>query len=174
LARAWPLNVPGFHRVILGDDVTLDLLVGAVDAVLPQVTARVNDSIWRPAHRRMGAHAGEAGSARRDAARASGRRGAGVGADGSRLRMPAGDGDGDDIAAVYRAAGRRWRAPEPVRRAVVIGAGLAGSSAAHRLCARGWQVTLIERHAQPAQEASGNLAASSCRCCPRTTTSRRA
>jgi tRNA 5-methylaminomethyl-2-thiouridine biosynthesis bifunctional protein len=49
-------------------------------------------------------------------------------------------------------------AAEPVRRAVVIGAGLAGSSAAHRLCARGWQVTLIERHAQPAQEASGNLA----------------
>jgi tRNA 5-methylaminomethyl-2-thiouridine biosynthesis bifunctional protein len=44
------------------------------------------------------------------------------------------------------------------RRAVVIGAGVAGSSAAHRLCARGWQVTLIERHAQPAQEASGNLA----------------
>jgi glycine/D-amino acid oxidase-like deaminating enzyme len=50
------------------------------------------------------------------------------------------------------------RAPVPVRRAIVIGAGVAGSSAAHRLCARGWQVTLIERHAQPAQEASGNLA----------------
>jgi hypothetical protein len=37
-ACAWPLNLPGFHRVILGDDVTLDLLVGALDAVLPQVT----------------------------------------------------------------------------------------------------------------------------------------
>jgi tRNA 5-methylaminomethyl-2-thiouridine biosynthesis bifunctional protein len=48
--------------------------------------------------------------------------------------------------------------PEPVRRAIVIGAGLAGSSAAHRLCARGWEVTLIERHAEVAQEASGNLA----------------
>lgn len=44
------------------------------------------------------------------------------------------------------------------KRAVVIGAGLAGSSACRRLCASGWDVTLIERHAQPAQEASGNLA----------------
>ena len=44
------------------------------------------------------------------------------------------------------------------KRAVVIGAGLAGSSACRRLCASGWEVTLIERHAQPAQEASGNLA----------------
>ena len=41
---------------------------------------------------------------------------------------------------------------------IPIGAGLAGSSACRRLCASGWEVTLIERHAQPAQEASGNLA----------------
>ena len=46
----------------------------------------------------------------------------------------------------------------PERRAIVIGAGLAGSAACERLCARGWQVTLVERHAQPAMEASGNLA----------------
>jgi tRNA 5-methylaminomethyl-2-thiouridine biosynthesis bifunctional protein len=45
-----------------------------------------------------------------------------------------------------------------VRRAVVIGAGVAGSAACHRLCARGWDVTLIERHDSPAQEASGNHA----------------
>ena len=44
------------------------------------------------------------------------------------------------------------------RRAIVVGAGLAGSAACERLCARGWQVTLVERHAQPATEASGNLA----------------
>lgn len=51
--------------------------------------------------------------------------------------------------------------PRPVpgeRRAIVVGAGLAGSAACERLCARGWQVTLVERHAQPAMEASGNLA----------------
>ncbi|MDB5748528.1 MAG: tRNA 5-methylaminomethyl-2-thiouridine biosynthesis protein, partial [Massilia sp.] len=48
--------------------------------------------------------------------------------------------------------------PPPRRHAVVIGAGLAGCAAAERLCARGWEVTLVERHAAPASEASGNLA----------------
>jgi tRNA 5-methylaminomethyl-2-thiouridine biosynthesis bifunctional protein len=44
------------------------------------------------------------------------------------------------------------------RSAVVIGAGLAGTSCAHRLAARGWQVQLLEQHAAPAMEASGNPA----------------
>jgi tRNA 5-methylaminomethyl-2-thiouridine biosynthesis bifunctional protein len=44
------------------------------------------------------------------------------------------------------------------RRAVVIGAGLAGAAVCERLCARGWEVELHERHAEPAQEASGNHA----------------
>ncbi len=44
--------------------------------------------------------------------------------------------------------------------AVVIGAGLAGAAICERLCARGWQVRLMERHAIPAQEASGNHAGS--------------
>src|SRR4051812_8010132 len=44
------------------------------------------------------------------------------------------------------------------RKASVIGAGLAGAAMCERLCARGWEVTLHERHAGPAQEASGNLA----------------
>jgi tRNA 5-methylaminomethyl-2-thiouridine biosynthesis bifunctional protein len=42
--------------------------------------------------------------------------------------------------------------------AIVIGAGLAGSSAAERLAARGWTITLIERAPAPGQGASGNLA----------------
>ena len=44
------------------------------------------------------------------------------------------------------------------RRAVVIGAGLAGTACAQRLAERGWSVQLIERHRAPAQEASGNPA----------------
>lgn len=47
-------------------------------------------------------------------------------------------------------------APRPPRQAIVVGAGLAGAAACERLCARGWQVALIERHAQAATEASGN------------------
>jgi len=49
--------------------------------------------------------------------------------------------------------------PAPVtgeRRALVIGAGLAGCATAASLAARGWQVSLLERHDAVAQEASGN------------------
>ena len=53
-----------------------------------------------------------------------------------------------------------WFARPPqlagVRSALVIGAGLAGCATAASLAQRGWQVTLLERHAAIAQEASGN------------------
>ncbi|KFX70357.1 FAD-dependent cmnm(5)s(2)U34 oxidoreductase [Pseudomonas taeanensis MS-3] len=42
------------------------------------------------------------------------------------------------------------------RRALVIGAGLAGCATAASLAARGWQVSLLERHGAIAAEASGN------------------
>ncbi|MDO9450809.1 MAG: FAD-dependent 5-carboxymethylaminomethyl-2-thiouridine(34) oxidoreductase MnmC [Rugosibacter sp.] len=42
------------------------------------------------------------------------------------------------------------------RKALVIGAGLAGTAISERLAQRGWQVDLFERNAAPAQEASGN------------------
>jgi tRNA 5-methylaminomethyl-2-thiouridine biosynthesis bifunctional protein len=38
----------------------------------------------------------------------------------------------------------------------IVGAGLAGAFTAASLAERGWQVTVIDRHSQPAQEASGN------------------
>jgi len=44
------------------------------------------------------------------------------------------------------------------RSAIVIGAGVAGAAVCERLASRGWAVTLIERHAGPAEEASGNHA----------------
>ena len=42
------------------------------------------------------------------------------------------------------------------RHAMVIGAGLAGCATAASLAARGWRVSLLERHTALAQEASGN------------------
>ena len=42
------------------------------------------------------------------------------------------------------------------RHAMVIGGGLAGCATAASLAARGWRVSLLERHAALAQEASGN------------------
>ncbi|MCE5363773.1 bifunctional tRNA (5-methylaminomethyl-2-thiouridine)(34)-methyltransferase MnmD/FAD-dependent 5-carboxymethylaminomethyl-2-thiouridine(34) oxidoreductase MnmC [Pseudomonas anguilliseptica] len=59
-----------------------------------------------------------------------------------------------------KAAEKPWfaRPPQPAgtRTALVIGAGLAGCATAASLAQRGWQVTLLERHAAIAQEASGN------------------
>ncbi|MCP2019956.1 UNVERIFIED_ORG: tRNA 5-methylaminomethyl-2-thiouridine biosynthesis bifunctional protein [Pseudomonas reinekei] len=46
--------------------------------------------------------------------------------------------------------------PSGERRALVIGAGLAGCASAASLAARGWHVTLLERHDDIAREASGN------------------
>ena len=48
--------------------------------------------------------------------------------------------------------------PYPVDHATVIGGGIAGCQIAHALATRGWQVTLLERHARLATEASGNRA----------------
>ena len=42
------------------------------------------------------------------------------------------------------------------RQALVVGAGLAGCASAASLAARGWQVTVLERHGEIAQEGSGN------------------
>lgn len=44
----------------------------------------------------------------------------------------------------------------PPGHVAVIGAGLAGCNAAHALARRGWQVTVLEREAHIAQQASGN------------------
>jgi len=58
------------------------------------------------------------------------------------------------------AAVKPWFARPPVvgdeRRVLVIGGGLAGCATAASLAARGWQVSLLERHAGLAEEASGN------------------
>ncbi|MBF6028606.1 bifunctional tRNA (5-methylaminomethyl-2-thiouridine)(34)-methyltransferase MnmD/FAD-dependent 5-carboxymethylaminomethyl-2-thiouridine(34) oxidoreductase MnmC [Pseudomonas sp. P115] len=50
----------------------------------------------------------------------------------------------------------RPAALEGERHAMVIGGGLAGCTTAASLAARGWRVSLLERHAGLAQEASGN------------------
>ncbi|MBY8946668.1 bifunctional tRNA (5-methylaminomethyl-2-thiouridine)(34)-methyltransferase MnmD/FAD-dependent 5-carboxymethylaminomethyl-2-thiouridine(34) oxidoreductase MnmC [Pseudomonas sp. SH10-3B] len=58
------------------------------------------------------------------------------------------------------ASPKPWFARPPMpngeRRALVIGGGLAGCASAASLAARGWQVSLLERHDGLAQEASGN------------------
>ena len=148
--------MPGFHRVPQDEPgLSLDLLAAPLDAALAQLSASL-DAIRLHRVTMPGA------AFARPLARltALGARLAAFGLDGeqrSALRQQGFVFDGDQ--AVFASRKPRLPAtPTPERRALVIGAGLAGSGAAYRLCARGWQVTLLERHARPAMEASGNLA----------------
>jgi tRNA 5-methylaminomethyl-2-thiouridine biosynthesis bifunctional protein len=57
-----------------------------------------------------------------------------------------------------RTPGMRSEATSTDKRIVVIGAGAAGASAANRLAARAYQVTVLERATSPGEGASGNKA----------------
>jgi tRNA 5-methylaminomethyl-2-thiouridine biosynthesis bifunctional protein len=153
---------PGFRRVVQDEqNVTLDLLYAPLASALAQLAARI-DAVCL--HQLGQAGAGFVRPLARLLAQGA--------------RLTASDLT-DEQAQALQAAGFAWQpalpgaAPEalyasrkpspvvrpaPVRRAIVVGAGLAGSSACERLCARGWQVTLVERHPQAATEASGTLA----------------
>lgn len=72
-------------------------------------------------------------------------------------KRPGFGGKKEMLFARYAKAGSEVPVPR-VRSATVVGAGLAGAAVCERLCARGWDVTLFERHAGPAKEASGNHA----------------
>jgi tRNA 5-methylaminomethyl-2-thiouridine biosynthesis bifunctional protein len=150
--------LPGFHRIPQAHGgITLDLLSAPLETALAQLGARL-DFIRLHGVKHLGAGFARA-LARLAAADAR------LAADGlapEQIEALAAHGfafDAGQRNAVF--AGRKPRPPVPAtppRRALVIGAGLAGAAACERLCARGWQVTLIERHPRPAMEASGNLA----------------
>ena len=150
----WPHCVPGLHRMASRDGfVTLDVLIGEPDACLAQLSARV-DAVhlaWVPASvavlARLMADSAQLQAVHLDEAQRMALQKNGFVFDESRLR-----------AVFYARRGQYQAAIAPERRAIVIGAGVAGAAACERLAARGWKVTLVERHAQPAGEASGNLA----------------
>jgi len=69
------------------------------------------------------------------------------------------------VTAHYRPAFTPSRAPvrqvaaaSAGKHALIVGAGLAGASTALALARQGWRCTVIDRHAEPATEASGNPA----------------
>ncbi len=168
LRALWPLNLPGFHRIVLDDGrVTLDLLVGVAEDVLPEIEARVDQIYLRAGLAPMLARqlarlaqpeaellAEAPDEAMKLALRKQGFVEQPVPAENQSGMASAG------YRALYQSRKPRRTAPPmpAVRQAIVIGAGIAGASASHRLCAAGWQVTLIERHGAPGQEASGNVA----------------
>lgn len=172
LREAWPPLVPGFHRLLLdGGKVVLTLVFGDVADCLPQVEMHAdafyldgfapskNPDMWssQVLTRLARLAAPQATLATYTIAAAVRRALAQAGFTCERA-----PGFGRKPEMLVGRFEPRWQVSlHPTvaeRRAIVIGAGLAGSAACERLAARGWQIDLIERHARPAQEASGNLA----------------
>ncbi|KVL10498.1 bifunctional tRNA (5-methylaminomethyl-2-thiouridine)(34)-methyltransferase MnmD/FAD-dependent 5-carboxymethylaminomethyl-2-thiouridine(34) oxidoreductase MnmC [Burkholderia sp. MSMB1826] len=164
LIDAWPILVPGLHRlefdegrVVLtlafGDAIELSKkLVARADAFFLDGAAASADGI-RALAKIAGEHATFATHAKSDDVKHA------LGETGFTFREV-----DDRLVGEYAP---RWRArrheppralPVAARRAIVIGAGLAGCAVVERLAARGWDVTLIERHERIASEASGNPA----------------
>lgn len=155
--------LPGMRRIPQPDArITLDLVSLPLNTALAQLDARL-DAIYL-----HGADAPDATFARTLARLAE----PGATLDAAGLSAPQAHAlASSGFACTLNAGGRLqaafttrkpaspWaRKGESDKRAIVIGAGLAGAAACERLCARGWQVTLIERHGAIASEASGNLA----------------
>ncbi len=158
LAAQWPVDVPGLHRLHLPTErLTLDLLVGSAEAWLPEIVARVDEFIIAEpldqvrALQRLATPASTLRIRQPDEQALRSLRAAGF--------TVTGELEGEWQHATYTSRKPQPpRAAAPERRAIVIGAGVAGSAACERLAARGWDVILIERHDAPAQEASGNRA----------------
>ncbi|MBS0446582.1 MAG: bifunctional tRNA (5-methylaminomethyl-2-thiouridine)(34)-methyltransferase MnmD/FAD-dependent 5-carboxymethylaminomethyl-2-thiouridine(34) oxidoreductase MnmC [Proteobacteria bacterium] len=176
LAERWPPLVPGLHRLAFDDgQVELLLAFGDIEAWLPELVASVdayyldgfaparNPRMWSErvckALGRLAAPGAtlatwSAARAVREALTTA----------GFEVRSAPGAGGKRDITLAehrprHQAARPAARTPAGTeRRAVVVGGGLAGCAAAWALAAHGWQTEVIDRHAQPAMEASGNWA----------------
>jgi tRNA 5-methylaminomethyl-2-thiouridine biosynthesis bifunctional protein len=170
LESRWPMLVPGAHRIELdGGSVVLTLFFAdikvarelrlAADAFyLDGFAPAKNPDMWSPAlMRSLSRLAAPEATAATWSVAASVRHA--LEETGFAVEKRAGFGDKKEmLVARYAKSGRESISPTG-KTAAVVGAGLAGAAVCERLCARGWEVTLYERHAGPAHEASGNHAA---------------
>ena len=175
LLQQWPVLTPGFHRLELdAGRVILTLLFGDAALTLPNLLARVdaffldgfnpaaNPDLWSPQIFKTLAKLAMP-SATLATWTVAGQIRHGLREAGFVPNKQPGFGPKREMLVAHYAPpdyrrGEPTTTPPAERTALVIGAGLAGTACCERLAARGWQVTLLERHAQPAQEASGNLA----------------
>jgi tRNA 5-methylaminomethyl-2-thiouridine biosynthesis bifunctional protein len=180
LLPQWPLLIEGFHRLHFEQDrITLTLLFGAAEQQLPKLVASVdaiyldgfapakNPDIWSPA---LLAHISRHGAADTTLATWSvaGELRRSLESLGWQIERRPGFAAKREMLTARRSAvppapKRGFPSVTPLtfridRRAIVIGAGLAGCAISERLAARGWCIDLIERRPGPAQEASGNPA----------------
>jgi tRNA 5-methylaminomethyl-2-thiouridine biosynthesis bifunctional protein len=173
LHAAWPLPLPGLHRLHFeGGRVTLTLAFGDVADVLPRLRLAAdaffldgfaperNPDMWTPAIMKALARLARPGATAATYTAARSVRDALAAAGFAPELRPGYGRKRSMLAARYAPTGvRRDAPPAPPpwseRRAIVIGAGLAGAALCERLAARGWRIDLVERRPAPATEASG-------------------
>ena len=172
LQSAWPPVLPGLHRLEFeGGRVALTLALADVADALPGLRLAAdafyldgfaparNPDMWTPAVMKALARLARPGATLATYTTARVVRDA-LSAAGFEPQLRPGFGPKRHmLAARFAPRGRRRvGAPSPAwneRRAIVVGAGLAGAAVTERLAARGWHVHLIERNPRLAMEASG-------------------
>jgi tRNA 5-methylaminomethyl-2-thiouridine biosynthesis bifunctional protein len=169
LEAKWPMLVPGAQRIELdGGSVLLTLFLAdvgvardlrlAADAFyLDGFAPAKNPEMWTPALMRSLARLAAPGATAATWSVAASVRHA-LEETGFAVEKRAGFGEKKEMLVAHYAKSARPVSVSHNRTATVVGAGLAGAAVCERLCARGWRVTLLERHAGPAREASGNHA----------------
>jgi len=124
-----------------------DLRLAADAVFLDGFDPRRNPELWSPELIRIVARACAPGATAATWSAAASVRDALQGAGFEVQKRPGYAKKRDMLQARVIRSGRDAAAPGE-RRALVIGAGIAGAAVSERLCARGWQVTLIERQAR--------------------------
>jgi len=167
LHARWPVLVPGVHRLEFGGAVlTLfiadikalqDLRLSADAIYLDGFAPAKNADMWTPQALRAVSRLAAPGATAATWSVAGPVRHALEETGFAVEKRPGFGGRREMLVARNTRPGTEISAPK-TRKAAVVGAGLAGAAICERLCARGWEVDLHERHAAPAQEASGNHA----------------
>ncbi|MDR3352084.1 MAG: bifunctional tRNA (5-methylaminomethyl-2-thiouridine)(34)-methyltransferase MnmD/FAD-dependent 5-carboxymethylaminomethyl-2-thiouridine(34) oxidoreductase MnmC [Zoogloeaceae bacterium] len=173
LRKQWPLLVPGIHRIplaegrlvltlVFGDAVhVLRRLMLAADAFyLDGFAPEKNPDLWSPEICHALARLAAPGATLATWSVAGALRRALAANEFDLEKRPGFAEKRQMLAGRYRSRKpARYALPAAAtRQAIIIGAGVAGSSAAAALAARGWRVTVLERRAAPGEGASGNLA----------------
>ncbi len=169
LHACWPMLVPGGHRAELDDGkvvltlffadikVARDLRLAADAIYLDGFAPAKNPEMWSPQLMRALSRLAAPGATAATWSVAAPVRSA-LEAAGFAVEKRAGFGHKKEMLVARNLRKANASSAPTARKAAVIGAGLAGAAVCERLCARGWEVDLYERHAAPAQEASGNHA----------------
>ena len=171
LQKRWPPLVPGMHRLHLdGEQVILTLLFGDAATQLRAIDASVdaffldgfspqkNPELWSPQFCKGLARLTAPGATIATWTVAGQVRQALKEAEFDVEKRPGPVGKRQILVGHFRSRRPDRHVAPTDRRAIVIGAGIAGSTTAHALAAAGWQVTVLEQATAPGCGASSNLA----------------